>query len=86
MQSQPVSPGRGLHMRPPYPRLPLAILILGACVTAASAKTCRTYYDDARIGVMRENLERYGWARQYRKWDGGLATHNTVTGGSRITE
>jgi hypothetical protein len=45
-----------------------ALLIFSAGVTAtmASAKTCRTYYDDARLQTMRDNLARYEWARQYR--------------------
>jgi len=46
--------------------LPLVILATGACVTMTSAKTGRTYYDDACLQIMRENLERYDWARQYR--------------------
>ncbi len=45
----------------------LVCLILGGVlISMASAKTCRTYYDDERLAVMRENLEKYDWARSYR--------------------
>ncbi len=34
--------------------------------TPAVAKTGRTYYTDAKLAVMRRNLERYDWAREER--------------------
>lgn len=44
----------------------LLVILPGACQTMVSAKTGPTFYDGARLQVMRENLVRYEWARQYR--------------------
>ena len=46
--------------------LVLAAAALGGMTVArAHAKTARTWYDDERLAVMRENLETYEWARDY---------------------
>ncbi len=56
-------------MRRPLTRivaLLLAVAAMGGMIVAhAHAKTERTWYDDERLAIMRENLETYDWARDY---------------------
>ncbi len=41
-------------------------LILLAALLPACAHAGRKYYTDAKLAIMRSNLEKYGWARSYR--------------------
>ncbi len=49
------------------PTLAFAVCLIlgGVLISMADAKTCRTYYDDERLAVMRDNVEKYDWAQSY---------------------
>lgn len=42
------------------------VLMIAGAVRTANASDRRTYYTDARMDVVRHNLEHYGWAREHR--------------------
>ena len=56
--------GRGYAASPPVWLPPVCLFL--AILVPADAKTGRTYYTDAKLAIMRSNLEKYDWAREER--------------------
>lgn len=43
-----------------------AVIMFSPLLLPAAARTGRTYYTDAKLALMRDNIEEYAWAREER--------------------